>query len=58
LEGFGLVITGHVAGTYVTTRRTAGPDLISDGVDSGWLGGGSIILGNKEVLLSVIENQS
>jgi glycosyltransferase involved in cell wall biosynthesis len=55
-EGFGLVITEAMSqGTpVITTDRTAGPDLISHGVD-GWLVEVASSNAIKEVLLSVIE---
>jgi glycosyltransferase involved in cell wall biosynthesis len=55
-EGFGLVITEAMSqGTpVITTDRTAGPDLISHGVD-GWLIEAASSNAIKEVLLSVIE---
>jgi glycosyltransferase involved in cell wall biosynthesis len=55
-EGFGLVITEAMSqGTpVITTDRTAGPDLISHGVD-GWLVEPASSNAIKEVLLSVIE---
>jgi glycosyltransferase involved in cell wall biosynthesis len=55
-EGFGLVITEAMSqGTpVITTERTAGPDLISHGVD-GWLVEAASSNAIKEVLLSVIE---
>ncbi|MFT5250258.1 MAG: glycosyltransferase involved in cell wall biosynthesis [bacterium] len=55
-EGFGLVITEAMSqGTpVITTDRTAGPDLISHGVD-GWLVEAASSNAIIEVLLSVIE---
>ena len=56
-EGFGLVITEAMSQgvPVITTDRTAGPDLIQDGVD-GWIvpAGSSIAI--KEVLYKILEN--
>jgi glycosyltransferase involved in cell wall biosynthesis len=55
-EGFGLVITEAMSQgvPVITTDRTAGPDLINDGVD-GWIvpAGSSIAI--KEVLHKILE---
>lgn len=56
-EGFGLVITEAMSQglPVITTDRTAGPDLITDGVD-GWIvppGSSNAI---KEILLNILKN--
>jgi glycosyltransferase involved in cell wall biosynthesis len=52
-EGFGLVITEAMSqGTpVITTNRTAGPDLISHGID-GWL----VEAGSSEAIKNVLQN--
>lgn len=55
-EGFGLVITEAMSqGTpVITTDRTAGPDLIKDGVN-GWIVRAGSSMAIKEVVLSILE---
>lgn len=55
-EGFGLVITEAMSQgvPVITTERTAGPDLIENGVD-GWIVPAGSSLAIKEVFLSIFE---
>lgn len=55
-EGFGLVITEAMSqGTpVITTDRTAGPDLISEGVD-GWLVDAGSSASIKKVFIEILE---
>lgn len=55
-EGFGLVITEAMSQgiPVITTDRTAGPDLIKDGVD-GWIVPTGSSLAIKTILLSILE---
>lgn len=56
-EGFGLVITEAMSQgvPVITTDRTAGPDLITDGID-GWIvpSGSSVAI--KEVFIKILES--
>jgi glycosyltransferase involved in cell wall biosynthesis len=54
-EGFGLVITEAMSQgvPVITTDRTAGPDIISDGVD-GWLVAAGSSTAIQEVFLKII----
>lgn len=56
-EGFGLVITEAMSQgvPVITTNRTAGPDLIDDGVD-GWIVPTASSVAIKEVLLKILDN--
>jgi glycosyltransferase involved in cell wall biosynthesis len=56
-EGFGLVITEAMSQgvPVITTDRTAGPDIIKDGVD-GWIVATASSLAIKEVLLNILDN--
>lgn len=56
-EGFGLVITEAMSQgvPVITTDRTAGPDLIQDGID-GWIVPAGSSLAIKEVLNKILEN--
>lgn len=56
-EGFGLVITESMSQgvPVITTERTAGPDLITNGED-GWIVPAGSSQAIKEVLLNVFEN--
>jgi len=56
-EGFGLVITEAMSQglPVITTDRTAGPDLIKDGVD-GWIIPTASSLTIKEVLINILDN--
>jgi glycosyltransferase involved in cell wall biosynthesis len=56
-EGFGLVITEAMSQgvPVITTNRTAGPDLIDDGVD-GWIVPTASSIAIKEVLLKILNN--
>lgn len=55
-EGFGLVITEAMSQgvPVITTDRTAGPDIIRDGVD-GWIVPASSSIAIKEVITSILE---
>ena len=55
-EGFGLVITESMSQgvPVITTDRTAGPDLIQDGID-GWIVPAGSSLAIKEVLYKILE---
>lgn len=55
-EGFGLVITEAMSQgvPVITTDRTAGPDIIQDGVD-GWIVPASSSKAIKEVLTAILE---
>jgi glycosyltransferase involved in cell wall biosynthesis len=55
-EGFGLVITEAMSQgvPVITTDRTAGPDLIEDGVD-GWIVPASSSIAIKEILESILD---
>ena len=55
-EGFGLVITEAMSQgvPVITTDRTAGPDIIKDGVD-GWIVPAASSRAIKEVLIKILE---
>jgi len=55
-EGFGLVITESMSQgvPVITTERTAGPDIIEDGVD-GWIVSASSSMAIKEVFIKILE---
>lgn len=56
-EGFGLVITEAMSQgiPVITTDRTAGPDIIKNGID-GWIVSAGSSLAIKEVLLRILDN--
>jgi glycosyltransferase involved in cell wall biosynthesis len=58
-EGFGLVITEAMSQgvPVITTDRTAGPDIIQDGVD-GWIVPASSSIAIKEVITTILETPS